>query len=146
MNKKGFTLIEMISAVALLALVVVLATFSLSRYLMQGKEKAFNILANSFEDGVLEAFTSCLVNPESSDFCKTHQVPEIGERQWIYLSELTKEKEEFVEKFKNPWNTKEECNPESYVIAIRENTASLSFKYITCLKCGDHETPGCTPQ
>ena len=49
MNKKGFTLIELIGVIALLSIIVSLATYSLTKYLIQGREKSFKILVNTLE-------------------------------------------------------------------------------------------------
>ena len=141
MNNKGFTLIELISTIAILAIIVTLATFSLSGHLKSGREKAFDILVNSFEDGVLEAFTSCISNPTGSDFCQNHSIPEFDKSDKVYLNEL--ETEEFVEKMKNPWNTSERCDSSSYIVVTRDSKDNISFSYDTCLICGTHRSEGC---
>lgn len=141
MNNKGFTLIELISTIAILAIIVTLATFSLSGHLKSGREKAFDILVNSFEDGVLEAFTSCISNPTGSNFCQNHSIPVFGGKDKVYLNEL--ETEEFVEKMKNPWNTSERCDSSSYIVVTRDSKDNISFSYDTCLICGTHRSEGC---
>jgi len=142
MNKKGFTLIELIAVIVLLSLLLMLATFSLSGYLISGKEKSFDILINSFEDGVLEAYTSCIANPTSSNFCLNHDVPSYEGSDTIRLYELVNE--EFVEKMKNPWKTSELCDSSnSYVTVTRNDANNISFDYKTCLICGTHSSEGC---
>ena len=143
MNKKGFTLIEMIATIALLALVATLATYSLSTHLRRGREKSFDVLVNTFEDGILEAYTSCIADPTSSEFCQEYDIPQVGERVRITLGTL--EYYGFVEKFKNPWRSSEECDPRSDVIAIRDSEDAISFEYRTCLVCGNHRSEGCVP-
>lgn len=142
MNKKGFTLIELIGVIVLLSIVVSIATYSINRYLIQGREKSIEILANSMEDAVLEAYTSCLAKPNSSNFCTKHPMIEnVGSHEKIYLKEL--ENEYFIEKVKNPWKTSDRCSELSYVIVTRNDANNISFDYITCLKCGTHESEGC---
>ncbi len=141
MNKKGFTLIELIGVIVLLSIVASIATYSLNRYLIQGREKSFELLVNSIEDSVLEAYTSCLANPKSSSFCTNHPIPEtVDSTDKIYLSELVEGY--FIENVKNPWKTSEDCSGNSFVIVKRNDTNSISFDYETCLKCGNHQT-GC---
>ncbi len=142
MNKKGFTLIELIGVIVLLSIITSIATVSLNNYLKQGREKSFKILQNSMEDATLEAFTSCLANPNSSDFCRVHNIPEIlGAGERITLKELLDN--DFIEDVKNPWKTSEKCSEDSYVIATRNSDDSISFDYKTCLICGTHQTDGC---
>lgn len=142
MNRKGFTLIELIAVIALLAMVLILATFSLSSYLMRGREKSFDIIVNSFEDGVLEAYTSCVANPTGSNFCTNHDIPTYGQSDTIRLSEIVNEG--FIEKIKNPWNTSEKCDVDnSYVTVTRDDANNISFTYKTCLICGTHRSEGC---
>ena len=142
MDNKGYTLIELISVIALLSIVLILGVYSVTNFLIDSKDKSFNILVNSFEDGVLEAYTSCLSNPTIASFCTNHDMPSNGNSDTIYLRELINE--EFVEKFKNPWNTSEECDVNtSYVRVTRNNANSISFTYKTCLKCGNHQSKGC---
>ena len=142
MNRKGYTLIELIAVIAILAIVMVIGVYSVTSYMNRSKQKAFDVLINSFEDGVLTAYTSCLTNPKGSDFCRNHSIPDAGEFDRISLGEL--ENDEFVEKMKNPWNTSEKCESNSYIIATRTSDDNISFNYKTCLQCGNHISEGCT--
>ena len=141
MNKKGFSLIELISVIVILGFILTLAVFSLQKFLIQGRDKSFKVITNTFEDGVLEAYTSCIANPTSSNFCIKHEVPEFNEPETITLGEL--EDEEFVEIIKSPWDTKEKCDRKSYVTVTRDNKDNISFSYKTCLICGEHRSEGC---
>lgn len=141
MNKKGFTLIEMITVVFILSVIMTLATYSLARYLKQGRDKSFKVLVNSLEDATLEAYASCVANPTGSNFCLTHDIPSNGQSATINLSELVDEN--FIEKVKNPWNTSENCSSSSYVKVTRNSSDNISFTYKTCLICGTHKSSGC---
>lgn len=142
MNKKGFTLIELIGVIVLLSLITTIATVSLNNYLKQGRERTFKILVNSFEDAVLEAYTSCLAHPRSSKFCREHEIPDTKmASELITLGELLDNG--FIEPIKNPWNTSELCNRNSYIIAFRNDENNISFEYKTCLRCGTHTTDAC---
>ena len=142
MNRKGFTLIELIAVIVLLSIVLILATFALNGYLIQGRDKSFKILVNSLEDGTLEAYTSCLSNPTISDFCLNHELPTNGQSDTIYLYELVDEG--YVEKVKSPWKSSDICDDHSsYVRVTRNDENSISFTYKTCLICGTHQSEGC---
>ena len=142
MNKKGFTLIELIGVIVLLSLVTAIATLSLSNYLKQGREKSFEILINSFEDATLDVITSCLANPDSSEICNRFELNDsIAGGTYITLGNLLDYN--FIEDIKNPWKTSERCSRDSFVIAFRNDKNNLSFDYQTCLICGNHKSEGC---
>ena len=149
MNKKGYTLIELIAVIVLLAVIMGIATFSLSKYLVKGRSDSFDLLINTFEDSVREAYATCVVDPDGSEFCKNHEIPDHGQSSGVItLQEL--EDEYFIKPLKNPWNNKEKCDPDSAIIAISDAVDSnkgskdnISLTYVTCLKCGTHESEGC---
>ena len=141
MKNKGFTLIEMLAVMAILAILMGVAVYALQGHLIKGRNKSFKIVVNTFEDGVLEAYTTCLAEPDSSDFCTNHPLPDFNGTDTITLKEL--EDEQFIEPIKNPWKKDERCNPSSTVTVTRNDQNNISFDYKTCLICGEHSSEGC---
>ena len=142
MNKKGFTLIELIGVIVLLSLLTSIATVAVNNYLKQGRERTFKILTNSVKDATLDAYSTCLVGSTTNTFCNTHTLGPVGEWRRLYLSELIDEG--FIEDVKNPWKTSEKCSSDSYVDVTREDTENFSLEYRVCLICGSHESEGCS--
>ena len=145
--KKGFTLIELIAVIVILGLILIIGTYTLSSYLMRSREKAFDVIVNSFKDSVREAYASCaadLADPDKSDFCSHHELPSYGQTDTVTLGELISE--HFMENAKNPWNKDELCNPASTVIvtgASADETINSDYTYKVCLTCGTHSSDGC---
>lgn len=141
LNRKGFTLIELISVIVILSLVLLLATFALTAYLHQGRDKSFDVAVNSFEDAVLEAYTDCNRDRNSSSFCLTNEIPDYNQEKTVYLKDLISSY--YIDPIKNPYNTKEKCDGESYVVVTNTDKTGISLEYQTCLICGEHRSDGC---
>lgn len=167
-NQKGFTLIEIIAVIVILSIILMIGTYALNGHLIKGRDKSFDVLINSFEDSVKEAYTHCLTNPnEDSDlnnpnnvkFCINHELPDYDVPVTITLRELLAD--DFIEPVMNPWKQSEACNPDSTVIVTRKpvevkhkksdgsieilgyDDSIIDFEYKTCLICGDHSSDGC---
>jgi len=137
MNRKGYTLIELIAVIAILAIVMVIGVYSVTSYMNRSKQKAFDVLINSFEDGVATLITDCIANPNASELCSRITIPSNG-GEYIFVSLAPLIDYGYIENMKNPWNTSEDCRHNSYIIATRTSDDNISFNYQTCLKCGNH--------
>ena len=153
MNKKGFTLIELLAVIMILGILVGIAVMSVTGNIKRSKDKAFNIQKDNFEDAVLQAYTQCMITPDSlaiKNFCDNHALPEIGESsEQIKLSELVNNS--FIDKLKY---SGEECDENnSYVVVTRKpvyikdtnivDNYSIDFEYKTCLICSEKRSDGC---
>ena len=136
MNKKGFTLVELLGVIVVLAILLTLVVFAYSRYLSASRDKLFRVAVNSFEDSTLEAITDC-TNGTHNSFCTNHSIPEMGESITVTLAEL--EANNYIERIKNPYDKGgDPCT--GTIVATRETTAdksNISFTYKTCLVCGE---------
>lgn len=156
MSKKGFTLIELLGVIMVLAIVIMLGTYSISKVLKNGKDKSFDIAIKSFETAVRDAYEECettaALRPDAKPaFCQNHSRPENSETDTIRLNELIDNG--FINPINNPWDTKEKCDGNSYIIVSREkvtstitgqdDTSTISLNYNTCLICGEHRSKDC---
>jgi len=77
MNNKGFTLIELVVTVLILALVMTLGTYSVIVIIKSGKEKNYNLLIKNITSAVEDYAIECKYSPsdlekilsEDSHFC-----------------------------------------------------------------------------
>lgn len=139
MNKKGFTLIELIAVVALLAIVMVIGVYAITSYMTRSREKSFVVLTNSFEDSVATLITDCIADPNASELCSRITIPSNG-GEYIYITLAPLIDYGYIENMKNPWNTSEKCRDNSYVIATRTSDDNIAFDYQVCLQCGTHQS------
>jgi len=144
MNKKAFTLIEIIAVIVILGILLIVATVSVSSYLKSGREKSFKVLVENFEDAAKSAYTDCLLDSNANDFCRTHDLPALGGEGTIKLSELVVNG--YIEELKNPWNKKEKCDQQTSEIKVKrvaDSKGSIEFEYKVCLRCGNRASDGC---
>jgi len=145
MNKKGFTLIEMLAVIMLLGILTTIAVVSYTNYLNTSREKSFNLAENSFKDALLEAYVDCKTGFSDNDFCSKHSEPNMkDERDEITLLELIEA--EHIEKIKNPYNTNEYCDINNSYIEVISNadfTDHSDLSYKVCLICGNKSSEDC---
>lgn len=69
MNDKGFTLIELIATILILALVMSIATYSITNVIKRSKEENYNILINNIKDGAEVYYQECKYANNSGISC-----------------------------------------------------------------------------
>lgn len=147
MNKKAFTLIEMLAVIIILAIITSLAVVGYTTHLKKSREKSFQVAEKSFKTALEEAYIDCLGNSPINDFCKNHG--ELYKEETVYLSELINDN--YIEPIKNPYNTEKECDiNNSYIkVSKKENNVSTSLSYNSdlnyevCLICGSNRSETC---
>lgn len=145
MNKKAFTLIEMLVVVLIVGLLTSIATGVYNNYLESSKHKAFGIAEESFVNAVKEAYLDCSSNHPNNNFCLNHKELSLGESSKITLKELVDDN--YIDSIKNPYDTDKFCDLNySYVIAKNSSDASLinvDISYTVCLICNNHRSETC---
>lgn len=140
MNKKAFTLIELLSVIVLLAILVTLAFFSYTRYLKSSRRKVLEVDIKSMESASRNAINDCHKGTNNS-FCNSFVMPEGGETVKIMFKDLMDNR--YIDEFKNPYNKDVYCDSNaSYVLVTRKNStdeADISFDYSACLICGNDQ-------
>lgn len=142
MNKKAFTMIELLAVVLILGVVLAIAVTSYNGYLNTSRDKSFKLAINSLRDIVEEAYIDCSSNNPNNDFCLNHKRPTTNSDK-IYLYELINSG--YSEKVKNPYDTNSECDSNSYieVSPVSFNNGVSEYSYNVCLICGDKYSDGC---
>ena len=141
MNKKAFTLVEMLAVVLILGVIMAIATISYSKHLNTSRQKSFEIAENSFHDTLEEAYVDCSANFTKNDFCNRHNKPKASDK--IYLSELINNG--YIENIKDPYSTEKNCDINSYIeiTGIDSNDGIESYSYNICLMCSNQTSEGC---
>jgi len=147
MNRKAFTLIEFLAVIMLLGILSGIAVVSYNRQLISGREKAFLLAENSFQDAISEAYVDCNTNFSDKVFCINHSEPiSIGEADIVRLEELINDG--YINPIKNPYDTNQECDKsKSYVKVVgnvdMNETENNDLSYNVCLVCGSKKSAGC---
>lgn len=143
MNKKGFSLIELLAVVVILGLISIIALGSYNRQLKKTREESFKMAEKTFINDVKDAYADCLSNTKNL-FCSNH--PNFGyQNETISLKELVETG--YSEKIKNPYHTDSYCDMNLSYVKVRVNNTSMNnrdISYEVCLVCGDVKSTGCT--
>ena len=138
-NQKGFTLIEMLAVVILLAILMAIAVGSYYSYIKKSRDDSFKIAENTIQNDVKNAYADCLSNSKS-EFCINHSG--YGEKNdKIYLKELIDAG--YSEQIKNPYDTNSFCDIDSSYVTVIGNNTDNNSSYLTCLVCGDKKSNSC---
>ena len=130
MNKKGFTLTELLSTILIIALVFGIAAIAYTTILNKGQNKSFEVYEETMYSETMTLMLESLTDPT-----KANLFPMNGETKRFYLSDLD------IKKFNNPKNTNDLCL-DSYVDVTRDDYQNVSssdymenLQYKVCLIC-----------
>ena len=122
MSKKGFTIVELLAAVAIIAIVSGVGMISYSSLINRSADKVFE----EYQDSLYAAsynYLSKNINKQS-----VHLTFPLN----LKITDLK------IDPIKNPRDKNQTCVDDSYImIAKNANCDILSFSYEVCLKCGD---------
>lgn len=157
-NNKGFTLVELLAVIAILAIIMGFATWTYTRYLKSSRLESLELDVNSVEDSVASAYNDCK-NGSSNIICENMLKLDDKDDSGNYVSQTFMLRElingQYIEDIKNPYQKSEVCDKNnSYVIVTREKVnvthknpdgteeilgedeSNVSLKYIACVRCG----------
>ena len=132
-NKKGFTMLELLAVIIILGILVTLAYMGVSQYLDRTKETVYKDYEKNITDGV----TNYLID-------HTGYIPLEGESLIVDVSKLICEG--YINSLEDPDISNKTCNLESYAIVKRNNNTgfNMDIDYSACLKCSGYESPACS--
>lgn len=132
MNKKGYTLIELLAVIAILGILMGLAYVGVSSYL-RSTTKA---VIDDYEKNLKTAATNYLI--KNSDM-----VPDVNQEVVLDAQEL-KDKG-FLEEMMDPRNKNSSCVSGSYVKVVNKGVVSYNrdLEYKVCLKCRSYKSDVC---
>lgn len=143
MNKKAFTLIELLIVVMILGILSVIATASYHKFTMKAEKESFQMAEKTLINDVKNAYADCLAN-STNDFCKNHQ--SFGyQNETIYLKDLITNG--YSKRIKNPYNINTYCDENSSYVKVVGSGDSGNNKtatYQVCLICGDKRSDSCS--
>ncbi|MEG0995103.1 MAG: type II secretion system protein [Bacilli bacterium] len=131
-NKKGFTLIELMAVITILGILLLIAVPSVSKYLTQSQESAYHDLEKTIEN----ASKNYLIDNQDL-------IPLPNETKKVELANLINGN--YLYEIKDPQNDGKFCSGYASIKRI-DNGSSMNFnlKYEACLKCRKYQSPGCS--
>lgn len=137
MNNKGFTMVELLAVIALLAILSGTALLAVTRYVSSAQKKTYKNYEANLKGGAVNYLTA-------------HTELSAIENLKIYADDLIKEG--YIEKLTDPIDNGKTCNnsnrsKDSYIIVTgkRDTPTSynLTFTYKVCLICDSYKSSGC---
>ena len=134
MNKKGFTMIELLSTITLLGILTVMAVVAYTKYV----DKVRMTTYKNYEESLKDAATSYFLN-------HTGLLPQKGSSDGTKVTAKTLIDEGYLENMKDPKNKKGTCNDNSFVRVTRKNDVgfNMDLEYKSCVVCGKYMSNSC---
>ncbi len=125
MNKKGFTLVELLTTIAIISLVMGIAVVSYTAIVNSSKMRVFKTYESTMHAEAISLMLEAVSDPSKSNYYPTSSTP-----KKLYFSDLE------IEPIKNPINPSDTC-PNSYVKVAKDtsSTKTDSLIYTVCLIC-----------
>ena len=128
MNKKGFTLVELLAAVAIVSILTGIAVIAYNAILENAKMTSFKAYEKTMHAQAMRLMVLSLSEPDKARF-----FPSNGETKTLSLTDLE------IDPFNNPKNKNDLCT-DSYVKVKRTVIGNVdSFTYTVCLICRQSE-------
>lgn len=132
MNKKGFTLVELLAAIAIIALLSGIAMISYSALVERSRRRSFEAYEKTMYAQAMEVLVESTL-----DQTRPSLIPRNGESIRLDLDDLE------IDPFVNPKNKNDTC-PTSYVLVTRNDNDTSgahvdAFDYKVCLICPDSD-------
>ncbi len=132
MNKKGFSLVELLAVIAIMGILSGICILAVTRYISNSKKKTYK----NFEENLRGAAVNYL-----SSHTELSTVS-----GGVTLTYSTLVEGQYLEELKDPGNQSKKCDA-SYVkvTGTRDSATSynISFTYKVCLICPSYKSPGC---
>ena len=147
MNKKGFTLVELLGVIVIIGVISLIAVGSYSSYIHTAKSTAYEAGETGMEGAAESLLIDCMTNLTGNRVCLKYSIPNVGQQTKISLTDLVTY--QFMEPIQDPENGAMTCDASrSYVLVTRNSNASGSanydINYKGCLICSNYRTEGCT--
>ena len=120
MTKKGFTIIELLASITIIAIISTAGVISYTKFMDASAEKVFT----EYQDAMYAA---------ASNYVLKNYTKPGGMKTTLTIDELK------VDTIKNPRDNSQDCKANSYVkIEKNESCQIKSYKYEVCLNCGEY--------
>lgn len=137
MNKKGFTIVELLAVIAIIGILSTVAVFSYNGIIEKSRRDALKDNEKSLKAAAEDLLVHCASSLNSPDYCET--IPEGDEILRIDLDNLVAGK--FINRIVDPSNASNYCT--GYVDVSNKNSGKTNLEYKVCLKCGHYRSSDC---
>lgn len=142
-SQKGFTLIEILAVVIILAIAIGIAVPAYNSYIYSSQQRLFETAEKSLIKSATAVMLECARN-RGDKICKGKYFPEKeNEYTILYLKELIENGD--IDPIHNPKHRDKYCDEEnSYAYVLKNtNVDGGDYTYHACLRCDGYESKAC---
>ena len=150
MNNKGFTLVELLATIVVLALVLGIVAVNVQSFLTSTQDKVFT----RYEETMKTAATEYIV--DTGDL-PTTSIPVCTKLSTLTKNDPVKKEVAYLDPFENPGNSNDNCMAGSFVyVEVDPDSANRNrtddaghtdnnrkYTYKVCLKCDNYTSEDC---
>ena len=133
MNQKGFTLVEILAAVAILAILSGIAVGAVSRYLQKARTTAYERIMESSKEGISNKIV------QENHFCSNDDVASNDCK--FKIEDM--ENEDYIESLEDPAKKGTSCSGEIRAWVKDPTQDIVEYSYKLELKCANYEKTVC---
>jgi len=137
MNKKGFTLVELLAVIIILGVISTVAVFSYNGFIQKSRNDAYKDNETTLKAAAESLIAHCEATFSDKDYCV--DIPLYNEEVEITMDKLVEGK--FINKMVDPSNSGSYCT--GYVKVKNVSSDPLKLEYKTCLRCNDYKSSDC---
>ena len=139
MNKKGFTIVELLAVIAIIGILSTVAVFSYNGIIEKSRKDALKDNEKSLRAAAEDLLVHCASSLTSPDYCV--DIPEAGNSVTIQLSKLIEGK--FINQIVDPSSPNNYCDEDDSYVKVTNKSGTTQLEYKTCLKCGHYKSSDC---
>ena len=137
MNKKGFTIVELLAVILIIGVVSTIAVFSYNGVIQKSRNDAYKDNEKSLKAAAESLIAHCEATYGNKTYCV--DTPLYNEEVSITVDQLVSGK--FMNKIVDPSNSGSYCT--GYVKVKNVSSEPLKLEYKTCLQCKDYKSSDC---
>ena len=143
MNKKGFTIVELLAVIAIIGILSTVAVFSYNKIIEKSRRDALKDNEKMMKTAAEDLLTHCASSLTTPDYCVG--IPEGDEIVDINLINLINGK--FINQIVDPTGVSDYCS--GYVKVNQKKEAdgvasgNTNLEYKVCLMCGHYKSSDC---
>lgn len=150
MNNKGFTLVELLATIVVLALVFGIVAINVQSFLTSTQDKVFTRYEETMKTAAIEYIVDTGDLPTTS-------IPVCVKLSTLTKNDPTKKEVAYLDPFENPGNSNDNCMTDSFVyVEVDPDSANRNrtdddghidnnkkYTYKVCLSCDNYKSEDC---
>lgn len=142
-NKKAFTLIELLTVMVLLSILLGIAVPAYYIHIQRSQKGAYQSAEKALTTSAMDAMLDC-VNNRGREFCKNKRLPQ-SDNEYIRITLGDLIKGTYMDPIHDPKDRSKYCSEQNSYAYILKNPEEEKggYTYYTCLVCGNYVSEDC---